>query len=117
MPHANGWREANVVAEAFKFNAPILFTPGQANPRSFASIDTPNVVIDTIKQAEDGKGIIVRLYECHGSRGVAKLTVDTPFKSATLCNVLEQPLAKAKVKANQIEIAYAPYQIISLRIN
>ncbi len=116
MPHTGGWREAGVVAEAAKFNSPILFVPGHAKPRSFASLDDSNLVIDTIKRAEDGNGIIVRLYECHGARGIARLNVDLPFKSATFCNILEQPTHKAKITAGAVEIPYAPYKILTIRL-
>lgn len=116
MPHAGGWREAGVVAESYKFNSPILFAPGKVAERSFASVDTPNLLIDTIKRAEDGDGVILRLYECHGARGIARLSVDLPIRSAESCNILEQPLSKLKAKAGTIEIAYTPYKIITIRV-
>jgi alpha-mannosidase len=117
MPHAGGWREAGVVAEAYKFNVPILWTRGTAAPRSFASTMDPNLVIDTIKRAEDGDGVIVRLYECHGARGAAGIKLDLPFKQATLCNILEEPLGKAKSREDGVEIAYTPYQIVTIRLS
>lgn len=36
-------------------------------------VDSPNVVIETVKQAEDGNGVIVRLYECGRTRGTGGL--------------------------------------------
>lgn len=119
MPHANGWREAGVVAEAYKFNVPVLFGGDRsAAPRSFASIDTPNLVIDTIKKAEESDATIVRLYECHGARGTARLTIDLPLKTATFCNLLEedQP-GRPAVRGGAIEVPYAPYKIISIKVS
>ena len=105
MPHAGGWREAGVVAEAAKFNAPLLLAPGHAEPRSFASIDTPNLVIDTIKHAEDGQGIILRLYECHGARGTARLNVDLPFQ---VRDFLQYPRAANRQGEGQRQIHRVP---------
>jgi alpha-mannosidase len=117
FPHAGGWREAGTVAEAARFNSPILFAPGTIAPQSFASSDDANLVIDTIKRAEDGRGIIVRLYECHGARGTAKLKLDLPMKTASFCNILEEPLGRSgAVRGGAIAIPYMPYQIITVRI-
>jgi alpha-mannosidase len=118
MPHAGDWREGGVVAEAARFNAPALFAAGSAGPRSLANVvDDPNLVLDTIKRAEDGNGIVLRLYECHGARGVAKLHVQLPFTSATFCNILEEDIEPAPVSDGVIGIAYAPFKIISLRLS
>ncbi|MCV5366037.1 glycosyl hydrolase-related protein, partial [Escherichia coli] len=46
---------------------PVKPHPGELPPSlSFFAIDTNSVIIETIKLAEDGDGIIVRLYESHG---------------------------------------------------
>ena len=119
MPHAGDWREADVVAEAHRFNVPVLLAPG-INPggpgRSFASVDDGNLVLDTIKKAEDSADIILRLYECHGARGTARVTCDLPFKKAVYCNILEEESSEAIVKNGTIEVPYGPYKIISLKL-
>lgn len=64
-PHAEGWRRANTVQEAMKLNQPLLSEEGgQAGcQNSFVWVDKSNVIIETVKMAEDDDGIIVRLYE------------------------------------------------------
>ena len=88
LPHAGGWREAGVVGEAVCFNAPLRATSG-AVPESFASVDDPNLVLDTIKRAEDSDALVLRLYEAHGARGLARVRVAEPFSSARRANALE----------------------------
>ncbi len=95
MPHAGDWREAGVVGEGYRFNVPVLFAPGIAQPRCFAGVDDPNLVLDTIKKAEDGTAMVLRMYECHGAAGTARVKVDLPFKSAVYCNFVEEEGAKA----------------------
>ena len=51
--------------------------PGE--PRSWFSTDAPGLLVDTVKRAEDGDELIVRLYEAHGGRGAARLRVGVPF--------------------------------------
>src|SRR5207248_8963063 len=79
MPHAGGWREAGVVAEAVRFETPIRWAPGAAQPRSLFDLDDPNLVLDTVKRAEDSDALVLRLYEAHGARGIARLRPGLPF--------------------------------------
>jgi alpha-mannosidase len=116
MPHAGGWREAGVVAEARAFNQPLLWARGSAEPRSFAAVDDPNLVIDTIKRAEDGDALVVRLYEAHGARGTARLRVGFPVRAARLANLLEDPGEPATTDGDAIEVPYRPYEVITLLV-
>jgi alpha-mannosidase len=114
MPHAGGWREAGVVAEAARFETPLRWLPGSAAPRSFLSIDDPNLVIDTVKRAEDSDALLVRLYEAHGGRGRGRLQLGWPVREALRCNLLEDPGDPMPVADGAIEIAYRPHEIVSL---
>ena len=118
MPHAGNWREAGAVGEGYRFNAPLAIGSSSRpiTARSFAFVDDPNLVLDTIKKAEDVDAIILRLYECHGARGIAKLKVDLPFKTAVYCDVLEREMASAAVKDGIIELPYTPFKIITVRL-
>jgi alpha-mannosidase len=115
FPHAGGWREGGVVAEGLRFNFPIRWTDG--GPHSFASVDDPNLVLDTIKRAEDSDALLVRLYEAHGARGTARLRVAIAFDSARLANVLEDDGEPLTIADGVIEIPYRPHQIITVKIS
>lgn len=119
LPHAGNWRDAGVVAEAYAFNHPLLAGGGsavEAGGRSFASVDTPNLVIDTIKKAEDEDAVVVRLYECHGARGRARLRVGWQAKSAAFCNLLEDDQRPAKLRGGSVDLEYRPFQVISVKV-
>jgi len=116
MPHAGGWREAGVVAEAARFESPVRWAPA-AEGRSFFAVDDPNLVLDTVKRAEDSDALVLRLYECHGARGTARLRVGVPFTAARLCNLLEDAGAELPVSDGEIELAYRPHEIISVLVS
>jgi alpha-mannosidase len=116
MPHKGNWRDADVVAEGYKFNSPLLLAPGLIPATELVSVDNPNLVIDTVKRAEDSDALIIRLYECHGARGDANLTVNLPFKRAEVVDILEQPLQGVKPRDGRIPLRFSPYQVISLMI-
>ncbi len=114
LPHRGNWREAGVVAEACRFNHPLR--PGSLMG-SFASVDSPDLVIDTIKRAEDSDALIVRLYECHGARGVATLRVAEPFAIARRCNLLEDDGEPLPVAGSTVTLPYRPHEIISVKLS
>ena len=86
VPHVGLWQDANVVhlAEELVTPAPVIYQGIHSGTRSqsgsFLSVDVPNIVVSTIKQAEDGDDLIVRLYETAGRQTKAK--VDMPFAKA-----------------------------------
>lgn len=59
---------------------------------SLAWVDAPNVVIETIKPAEDGDGVIVRLYEVDNALTTTRLHWGRALESVCECNLLEETL-------------------------
>lgn len=117
-PHAGGWRTGGTVAQAFFVNQPaqavLSGVPG--NCVSLASLDAPGVVLESIKQAEDGDGVIVRLYECDNALTPATLHWGRPFAAAEECNCLEEPLGTAVCDGQNIQFTIKPYEIKTFRI-
>jgi alpha-mannosidase len=116
FPHAGGWREAGVVGEALRFNAPLRFVPA-AFDGSFASVDDPNLVLDTIKRAERSDSLVLRLYEAHGGRGTARVQLTAPFRHARLANALEEELGDVEVEDGAIVLPYRPHQVITVMLD
>jgi alpha-mannosidase len=118
LPHAGGWREAGVVAESIRFNTP-LRSVGVGAPwtASFAAVDDPNLVLDTIKCAEDSDALVLRLYEAHGARGIARLRLGFPFAQARLASILEEARAPLHVRDGALEIPYRPHAIATVIID
>jgi alpha-mannosidase len=116
MPHAGGWREGGVVAEAACFNAPLRWTSAPV-PQSFAAVDDPNLVLDTIKRAEDSDALVLRLYEAHGARGRAHLRVAAPFSTACRANALEDDGAALEVGGAGVVLDYRPHEIITVKLS
>lgn len=117
LPHVGTPQGAGVVAEAYRFNVPLLIgrttaTPGEV---SFLSVDAPAVVIDWVKQAEDSAALIVRLYEAHGTHARARLTSPLPVRSAAVCNLLEEEEAPIAWDGGAI-LDLRPFEIVTLKL-
>ena len=117
-PHAEGWRAAGTVAEGYKLNQPLLADTHAASKKaySFASVAAPNVILETIKRAEDGKGIILRMYESENSYTKTVLTVNTSFQKAYLCNLLEDEEQELDVNGSDIGLTIKPYEILTVKL-
>jgi alpha-mannosidase len=114
FPHAGGWREGGVLAEARRFNAPIRWTRGLGE--SFASTDDPNLVLDTVKRAERSDELVLRLYEAHGGRGTARVQLRDAPRRARLANALEDPLDEVQLDGRALVLPYLPHQVLTVLV-
>jgi alpha-mannosidase len=112
MPHAGGWQDGGVVAEARTFAEPLVWARGT---RSLASAD--GLVLDTIKRAEDSDALILRLYEPHGGRGTARVRVAAPFTTARRTDLLEQPGEELTVDEGAVQIDYRPFELFTIALS
>lgn len=118
-PHGGDWRAGGTVGTAACFNRPFVWPqgkPGEILSRPLVAASASNIVIDTIKPAEDGNGFVVRLYESCGSAAKARLTFGIAVRSIHRSNTLEDPLEKIASARDGCDIVLRPFQILTLRI-
>ncbi len=125
LPHAGRWNEATIAA-AYALNDPALAvrTEGStasggaaaADAISLLAVDSPNIVIETVKAAQDGNGLIVRLYECRRTRGEVTLTTGFDVAAAYRANLLEENRAELEANGKTVKFFAKPYEIITLRL-
>ena len=119
MPHSGDFREAGVIAAAEDLNAPLRIVSGSLAPggrRSLIEVDTPQVVVDAIKRAEDSNATIMRLYEAWGGRCRALVRTTLPASRAFLCDLLERNREEIAVRDGVIELELTPFKILTLKL-
>ncbi|KAJ2612158.1 Glycoside hydrolase, 38 vacuolar alpha mannosidase [Coemansia sp. RSA 1365] len=145
-PHSGTFSESNVVQEAYHFNLPLLQIPtstGQNNtevtlanstlaptPQKhhpfFSVSGARNVVLDTVKRAEDdSNSYIVRLYEAYGGHAHALITTRLPASKVVKVNILEEPLeddtegnhcgVRWLTHSTSLEVKFKPFEVVSLK--
>jgi alpha-mannosidase len=113
-PHDGDWRQAGTTAQALRFNRPLLWAATAPLARPLVTCDAANVIIDTIKPAEDGQGWIIRLYEAHGMSAKARLRIGLPVRTLLhRSNTLEDVLEPLDPGA---PLTLRPFQILTLRV-
>lgn len=121
-PHEGDWRSGATVREAYNLNVPLLASGGTSDvgtnaDYSFACVTNKNVVLDTIKGAEDGDGIIVRVYESNGSRGKVSIDFGFAIKDAAECNLMEENESTVPVLDNSLSFTIKPFEIKTFRVH
>lgn len=117
MPFNENFCDSRVIEEAYELNCPVVVKEGFAEEKSLMNISENNIIIDTVKFAEDGSGdIIIRMYECQGTTINAFLDMGFEVKEAYITNMLEQNLTKLDVSGNEIRLRFKAFEIITLKV-
>ncbi|PKY21567.1 hypothetical protein RhiirB3_409571 [Rhizophagus irregularis] len=124
LPHACSFLESNVVREAYQFNVPLIIRTtskeiAQAyDTKSYFTIsNAPNVILDTVKRAEDSDEIILRLYEAYGGHAKATLTSTLPLEHIYETNILEDNTCLVNYHHQDgAIISFKPFQVITLKV-
>jgi alpha-mannosidase len=123
-PHVGPWNE-ETQREAYLLNDPIIVYRQTMDHRpqtivhrspSMVRVSEPNVVIETVKRADDGNGIILRLYESQRKRGQVQVRFGFAVESAWETNLLEENESKLSIENDSIQLTLRPYQIMTLRL-
>lgn len=122
LPHAGDWRQADVPQAAYSFNVPAAAyrqtgpaAPG-VMPAAFASLQADGVMLETVKQAEDGADTILRLYEYKNCRTSGSVSFPWEIESVRACNLLEDPESEVPHAGNRFDFAIKPYEISTYRV-
>jgi len=106
----------DVVQQGYDLNVPARVIPGKAPAFSLVDIDRDNVILDTVKPAEDGSGdIILRFYEAKRAACTARIRLSLPVQSISLCDILEQPQTAVAMENNYLQLDFDPFRIHTLR--
>src|SRR5690606_18633563 len=99
----------DVIRDGYRLNNPLRVARGVAFASLVASSD-PGVVVETLKPAESGEGVVVRLYESLGRATTTALATRIPHARATLVDLLERPLGPADLERLEL----GPFQIVTV---
>jgi len=80
-------------------------------------VDKPNVLLLTLKRAEDAEGIIVRLIETEGKNVEATVTLPhLTIKKAYRTNLVEENKTKLTNTAHKVTVPVKAFGITTIRL-
>ncbi len=127
LPHQGDWRAGDTVRQAYLFNMPaggrfLAARQGSGtaltlpSASAFVTTDRPGLVIETVKPAEDGDGLIVRVYDAYNTRGPATLTFARQIASAEETNMLEETVGPVDYTGHDLRFTVRPFGIATFRV-
>ncbi|MFQ3587899.1 MAG: alpha-mannosidase [Fimbriimonadaceae bacterium] len=122
MPHFGPYNYAGVVQSAYALNAPVrwaMLEPGagaEGHLPPLVAVEDRNIVIESVKKSEQGDYLIVRLYECHNSRGLAELSCFRKVREAWLTDLEENNVQELEVVDGLVPFSYKPFEIVTIKL-
>ena len=110
---------SDVVKQAYEVGIKPSVVQGGALDASYLCMDNDNIIIDTVKMAEDGSGdVIVRLYESKKAAVTTKLhSAFTEGFKAYYCDMLENVQEELSVEGDAVELTFRAFEIKTIRLS
>jgi alpha-mannosidase len=109
--------ESDMIKQAYQLNSPVLTTAGDIGQMSVFSVDKNNIIIETVKLAEDHSGdIIIRMYESMKTATVCNLYTALPVSYAAQTDMLENIQKEIPCDETRIPLFFRPFEIKTVRI-
>lgn len=121
-PHSGDFKSAGIIKKAYELNCPLTAVKVGKNKGtltdnySFLSVADDNVIIETVKKAENGDGIIVRMYESFNKRTDTTLNFGFDVESVILCDLMENDIKNLRTKNNSVNVTLKPFEIVTLKV-
>jgi alpha-mannosidase len=112
LPHAGPWQSGEVLMEAEDLNRPLLALACRAGGparRRVLTVEGLPLALAALKPAEDGDGLVLRLYEPHGARAAARLALPDGWRAASELNLLED-------RVGEPDLGFRPFQVRTYRL-
>lgn len=121
-PHAGPAAISRVVQEGYSLNCPLytMFSNAQkgAWPERFslACVDADNIILETVKRAEDSDALILRLYETWNRATDCSIRFGRLMEMAAQCDMMEENEALLQVEGNRLRLHFRPFEIKTLKV-
>ncbi len=110
--------DSDLVREAYELNVPVHTVRGAQGERSVFSADASNVIIETVKPAEDGStDVIVRLYEAMRTATRCTLTTSLAVDAVYETTMLEGEPTALPLTDTGVPLEFRPFEVKTLRLS
>ncbi len=120
-PHKGGFDDADTVKEGLSLNTKLIAvltdSHGGELPEemSFFGVKSDSVIVDTVKLSEDGKGIILRLYESEGRPQSIEVKLFREPKAVYLTNLIED-IEKKLSPSGVLRLEFKKFEIKTIKL-
>ncbi len=117
LPHECGFSVESVVRPAYEFNVPVIAVQGcSATHLSLAEVSAPEIIVESVKRAEDGDAVIMRLYNADSAHVRCRVDFWIDAKRVSLTNMLEEVEKDLNLSGDGVDLSFHPFEIKTLRV-
>ncbi|MCL2816463.1 MAG: glycosyl hydrolase-related protein, partial [Oscillospiraceae bacterium] len=115
FPHSGDWTNG-VIREAYKLNTPMFVCNGKLKEeiKPIIDIDAENIIVEAVKQSEDGTGIIIRLCEAYGAETRAQIKFG--LKNSEIVNILEDSYCNKCYDKQTGILTFKPFEVHTIKL-
>lgn len=111
-PHEGDVFDAETPRYSYLYNNPPFVKENAAPFNSFVCADKRNVIVETVKPSDDGKGVVIRMYEGEGKDTTAALKLSKEPIRVTEINLLEDYIGDIDIN----NMVFSPYEIKTVKV-
>jgi alpha-mannosidase len=121
-PHQSDWRKADTVQRGYEFNCPLIALlvdphPGELpSSYSFFKSSPSNIILVTVKKAEDRESLILRLYEAEGTPSPAQIEFFRRPKKVFGLDLLENRQQVLSLEKSSLFLEFGKSEIKTIEI-
>ena len=121
-PHKGSWKQAHSIGKGYEFNYPplVLTEPPHKGslPKSFSFVKVypEDVILETIKKAEDSESFILRFYETIGKRTQTEILFSEPILEAWETDMMERKISKLPIQGKLLRVKLGACEIKTIQI-
>ncbi|WP_169749066.1 alpha-mannosidase [Martelella endophytica] len=120
MPH-HGIDGSAVSMAAEAFNHPLNLIAGKGAGAAGViapplAVDNPAIAVEAVKRAEDGDGLVVRLWERHGAQQTTAIAFSAEIVDVTEVDLMEEAPVALPLEGGEARLTFAPFEIKTLRL-
>ncbi len=122
-PHAGSWKGAQTVRRGYEFNNPLIAVivdphKGSLPARfSYLSLSPGNLVLSTVKKAEDSNAWIIQWYDATGIDCTARVRLPKAPQSAVLSNFLEENGQSLTIQGTTLEVPTKAHGVVTIMVS
>lgn len=105
--------DSGVIQAGYAFNQPLDILPGAGKALPALDIQSDSVILETIKPAEDGRGVILRCYESLGRQGQIALRFPQALR-ITDCG-MDEGEDQLLTEGDTVVLKLSPFQVRTIR--
>ena len=121
FPHCGDHIDGMVIHQAYQFNHPLKATTcplpeWPIKPYGPLELDSKQVIVESIKKAENQEAVVIRLYEATGGDALVNISFQRKINKVMLVNLMEEPSRELQTVENTLKISFRPFEIHTLML-